>query len=88
MRRLWSDIDRSRDNLGIGPETLAPSVAWSVSGLLGYATARAFDGAGAIAGGAAGVARACADAMPDRFRLIGAAVPCVRRLPLVGGFFD
>lgn len=80
MRRLWSDIDHARDNLGLGPETAAPATEWSVGGALGYAATLATDVVGAVV--------ELARALPDPRRAIGDALPCVRRLPLVGGLFE
>jgi hypothetical protein len=86
MRRLWSDIDQARDNLGLGPTPTEPST-WSVLGLVGSAAGLASDAAGGLMSGAAGAMRGVVEALPDPLRLFGATVPCVRRLPLVGGFF-
>jgi hypothetical protein len=96
MRRLWSDIDSARDNLGLGPEAIvAAAPGWTVAGVVGRAATLAFETAGAVATGTADLVRACARLLPDPRavisaprRSIGAAVPCVRRLPLVGALFD
>jgi hypothetical protein len=89
MRRLWSDIDHARDNLGLGPEVAAADASSSgVAGVVGYAVGLAADAAGAVANGMAGLVRGVASALPDPRRLVGAALPCVRRLPIVGTLFD
>jgi hypothetical protein len=96
MQRLWSDIDRSRDNLGLGPEAAAPS-SWSVGGLMRYATELATEAIGTVVDTLTTPARLVATpgrvlTAPTRLltaptRAIGDAVPCMRRLPIVGGFF-
>ncbi len=86
MRRLWDDIDQARDNLGLGP-TEATTPTWSVLGLVGAAAGLANDAAEALTSGAAGAVRGIVAAIPDPLRAIGSVVPCVRRLPLVGGLF-
>lgn len=78
MQRLWSDIDSARDNLGLGPAT-AESSSWSVGGAVGYAAD--------LAAGAGAWVLGWTRVLPDPLRIIGAAVPCVRKLPVVGGFF-
>jgi hypothetical protein len=83
MRRLWSDIDQARDNLGLGAAP-AETSTWSVLGLVGMAS----DTAGALTSGAAETVRGVVGALPDPLRLLGGTVACVRRLPLVGGFFE
>jgi hypothetical protein len=79
MRRLWSDIDHARDNLGLGPETAA-TAEWTMAGVVGYAAELASDVVGSVAG--------WAHVLPDPRRLISDALPCVRRLPIVGTFFE
>ena len=78
MRRLWSDIDHARDNLGLGPET-ATQAEWSMAGAVGYAAELASDAVDSLVG--------WARVLPDPRRLLGDALPCVRRLPIVGAFF-
>lgn len=80
MRRLWSDIDNARDNLGVGPEAAASAASWSVAGIVGYAGELAIDAADTVVG--------WVRVLPDPRRVIGAALPCVRRVPIVGGFFE
>lgn len=87
MRRLWSDIDQARDNLGLGP--VPPSAStWSVLGIVGSAAGIASDAAGALTASATNVVCGVAGALPDPMRQLGSALPCVRRLPLVGGLFE
>ncbi len=101
MRRLWNDIDRSRDNLGLGPEAVAPSSSWSVGGVVRYAAELATDAVGTVLGWTRMLAAPMRVlAAPTRVltsparvltaptRAIGDAVPCVRRLPIVGGIFE
>jgi len=39
MRRLWQDIDRARDGLGLGPGEEPPSPSsWTITGVLGRVT--------------------------------------------------
>jgi hypothetical protein len=86
MRRLWSDIDQARDNLGLGSAP-ADASTWSVLGLVGSAAGLASDAAGRLTSGAVGAVRGVVGVFPDPLRLLGATASCVRRLPLVGGFF-
>ena len=79
MERLWSDIDSARDNLGLGPAAAVESSSWSVGGAVGYAA----DVAASASAWMLGWTRV----LPDPLRIIGAAVPCVRKLPVVGAFF-
>ena len=83
MRRLWSDIDRSRDNLGLGTQPVAPS-SWSVGGVVGRATELAVGAVGSLFDVLAAPARL----LTAPTRALGDAVPCVRRLPIVGGLFE
>jgi hypothetical protein len=78
MQRLWSDIDSARDNLGLGGAEVG-SASWSLGGALGYA-AELVTGAGAWVFGWTRV-------LPDPLRIVGGALPCVRKLPLVGSLF-
>jgi len=86
MRRLWSDIDQARDNLGLGPTP--PAEAWSMLGFVGAAAGLARDAAGAVTGGATGAVRGVLRALPDPFGALGGAASCVRRLPIVGSLFE
>ena len=88
MRRLWSDIDNARDNLGLGPEAAASSSAWSVDGVVEYAVALASDTADAVASVITKTVRGVGSLVPDPRRMIASAAPCVRRLPIVGALFD
>ena len=101
MRRLWSDIDRSRDNLGLGTQPIASSSPWSVGAVVGYAAGLATDAVDSVLGWTRVLAAPMRVlAAPSRMltlptrvltaptRAIGEAVPCVRRLPIVGGLFE
>ncbi len=79
MRRLWSDIDHARDHLGLGPDAAAASTPWSVAGIVDYATD--------VVSGAVGSVLGLARVLPDPRRVVGDALPCVRRLPIIGAFF-
>ena len=79
MQRLWSDIDSARDNLGLGRAAAVESPAWSLGGALVYAS-ELVTGAGAWVLGWTRV-------LPDPLRIVGTALPCVRKLPLVGALF-
>ena len=100
MRRLWSDIDRSRDDLGLGTQPIASS-PWSVGAVVGYAAGLATDAVDSVLGWTRVLAapmRVLAApsrtlTLPTRVltaptRALGEAVPCVRRLPIVGGLFE
>ena len=87
MRRLWSDIDQARDSLGLGSSP-ANGASWSMLGVMGDAAALATDAAGALTAGAVDALRGALGTLPDPLRLVGSAVPCVRRLPIVGGLFS
>ncbi len=80
MRRLWSDIDSARDNLGLGPEAAESAAPWSVAGVVGYVGELAIEAVDTVIG--------WTRVLPDPRRVIGAALPCVRRVPIVGGFFE
>lgn len=87
MRRLWSDIDHARDNLGLGPEGAAPVAEWSIGGLVGYAADLASGAAGVVVSQISGAVRGVAKVVPDPRRALGVAASCARRLPIVGGLF-
>ena len=87
MRRLWNDIDQARDNLGLGP-TPTNGATWSVFGLVGDAAGLASDAAGALTSGAVDALRGALGTLPDPLRLLRSAIPCARRLPIVGGLFS
>ncbi len=80
MRRLWGDIDHARDNLGLGPAADVAAAPWNIAGTFGYAAALATDALGVVVG--------WASRLPDSRRVVADAVPCVRRVPIIGAFFE
>ena len=77
MQRLWSDIDSARNRLG--PGVAVESSSWSVAGAVGYAADLAASAGAWVLG--------WTRVLPDPLRIIGTAVPCVRKLPVVGALF-
>jgi hypothetical protein len=91
MRRLWNDIDRSRDNLGLGPEAAAQPPSWTVGGVVSYAAELATGAVSTVVDWTLAPARvltAPARLLTAPTRVLGELVPCVRRLPIVGGLFE
>jgi len=91
MQRLWSDIDRSRDNLGLGPEPVASPSSWSIGAVVRGAAELATKAVATVVDALTAPARLLT--APVRLltvptRMIGDAVPCVRRLPIIGGIFE
>lgn len=76
MRRLWSDIDRARDRLGLGPERERAATGYDLAALLAYA--------GAAAAGAAAWVGTLAELVPASLQPPCDVLACLGEVPLIG----
>ena len=89
MRRLWQDIDQSRDKLGLGRGESPSGASWSWDAWLGWASSVVGD-AGAQVGAVPQQIQSVLEQLPGAgaCRVLGeGAVTLARRLPVVGTIF-